>query len=310
MKRGKPMRLLLNVIKGFVTGMAVMIPGVSAGSMAMSMGMYSAVLTLVSGKEPERKQTLPALIPYGAGILLGIVAFAFLLMALLTRFPLQTAMVFVGLILGGVPALTRTVKGTRFRLSHAAAFLTALAAMVLLLVFSGGADNANTLEPSVINFVIAMALGFVAAATMVIPGISGSAVMLIAGYYYEVTNSIKELTEGVVTLNGGMVWESAFVLVPFALGAVAGVVLASKLIRRLLERVPVTTCWALIALMAASPAAVLLKIEVDYAAVTWVGYAVAVLCLAAGFAVAYFLSREGKSGAAKRLTPSVKGGEA
>lgn len=285
------MTIFINIIKGFVTGMAVMIPGVSAGSMVMSMGMYRSVLTLISGSKEQRKSTLPGLIPFGVGILAGIVVFAFLLIALLDKFPLQTSMVFIGMILGGIPSLYRIVKGVRINVKYAVSFLVAVCVMAGMLILSHNSNMTSTLEPSVLSFLIAVFLGFVAAATMVVPGISGSALMLILGYYYEITGSIKELAVGLGTFQGKLIGQGAFVIIPFAIGAVAGIVLVSKVIRRLLDKAPVTTSYALIGLMAASPAAVLLKVSVDWSAIGWLGYLIAVLCLVGGFTVAYYFGR-------------------
>ena len=57
------MKHLLNIVKGILVGMAIMIPGVSGGSMVMSMGLYPALLSLISGTRDERKGTLPVAPP-------------------------------------------------------------------------------------------------------------------------------------------------------------------------------------------------------------------------------------------------------
>jgi len=283
---------LLSIVKGIVTGMAVMIPGVSAGSMVMSMGMYDPLMVLISGQGAEKRKALPVMLPFGGGILGGIFLFAFVLEAALARFPFQTCLVFIGLILGGVPMLARQVKGRGFRLSSFVWLLVAVGLMAAMLVLSGRSTADLSLEPSVPHFLLTLLLGFIAAATMILPGVSGSAMMLILGYYYEITGRVADLGTAFAAVDGSAILENLLVFVPFLLGAFAGIVLVAKAIRKLLDTHPLPTYYFLIGLMLASPLTVLAKIEVDYAALTAGSIAFAAVALLAGFAVAYFLSRE------------------
>ncbi len=283
--------LILNIAKGIVTGMAVMIPGVSAGSMIMSMGMYEPLMVLISGKGKERGSVLPKMLPFGGGLLAGIFIFAFVLKGALTHFPFQTSLAFIGLILGGIPMLIRGVKGHKFTLSCALAFLIAFGLMIAMMVLSGSSTADFSLKPSVPHFLLTVVLGFLAASTMILPGVSGSALMLILGYYYEITGRVADLGTAFGTLNWAGIGENLLVFIPFLLGAFFGIVLVAKAIRRLLDRFPAPTRWALIGLMAASPLTVLAKISVDYSALTVPAYAAAAVLGLIGFAVAYYLSR-------------------
>jgi len=290
--QNKLINLLLAIAKGIVTGMAVMIPGVSAGSMIMSMGMYEPLMVLISGKGAERKSVLPKMLPFGGGVLAGIFIFAFVLKGALSYFPFQTSLAFIGLILGGIPMLIRGVKGHRFTLSCALAFLIAFGLMIVMMIASGSSSADFSLAPSVPHFLLTIVLGFLAASTMILPGVSGSALMLIMGYYYEITGRVAELGTAFGTLNWAGIGENLLVFLPFLIGAFCGIVLVAKLIRRLLERFPAPTRWALIGLMAASPLTVLAKITVDYSALTVPAYIVAALLGLVGFAIAWFLSKD------------------
>ena len=286
------MNILLLIIKGIVTGMAVMIPGVSAGSMVMSMGVYEDLMLLISGRKAEKKSTLPRLIPFVIGVLAGIFLFAFIFKALLKSYPFPTSCVFIGLILGGIPMLWRRVNKKKLTPVSWAPFVAAVAVVVVMLILSRTTSAANSLQPSIVNFILTVVLGFLAAATMIIPGISGSALMLILGYYNEITERLTQLAKGFGTLNWAAIGENLLVFVPFLIGAVIGIVLVAKAIRRLLDRWPNGTYLCMIGLMAASPVAVIAKI--DMSATAWgVGIVlVSLVCLVAGFAVSYVLSRK------------------
>lgn len=280
------------IVDGIVIGMAVMIPGVSGGSMIMSMGLYPALIAVIGGTNEERRKNIPVLLPVVAGLLCGIVAFSYLLKLALANFPLQTAMVFIGLILGGIPMLFAQIKGSRFTLGSLVAFLVAVAVMVLMLVFSAKANLDLSLKPSLWHFLLTVVLGFLSSATMIIPGVSGSALMLILGYYNEITGRVRALSEGVRTMNGAAIGENVLVFIPYLIGAILGIVLTSKGIKKLLERHPVTTYWALIGLMVTSPLAVLVKSGVAWSDVSFLSVVTSLICLAIGFGVAFFLGRK------------------
>ena len=287
-------RVGIYIIDGAVIGMAIMIPGVSGGSMIMSMGLYPTLLSFIGGNKQERKKTLPVLLPVVIGLLLGIVAFAYLLKLALGHFPLQTAAVFIGLILGGIPMLTREVRGNRPTFANIIAFLIAVGVMIAMLIFSARANLDLSLKPSVWHFILTIILGFLSASTMIIPGVSGSALMLILGYYIEITGRVKLLTDGIVHFDGAAIGENVLVFVPYLIGAAIGIVLTSKGLKKLLEKHPVTTYYALIGLMVTSPIAVLVKVGNEYG-INWgsigiMSWITAVICLLAGFAVAWFLS--------------------
>lgn len=300
-------RFGIYIIDGIVIGMAIMIPGVSGGSMIMSMGLYPTLLALIGGNKEERKGALPTLIPVVIGLLTGIVAFAYLLKLALSHFPLQTAAVFIGLILGGIPMLTKEVKGQKPTFANIAAFLIAVGVMIAMLVFSARANLDLSLKPSVWHFILTVILGFLSASTMIIPGVSGSALMLILGYYMEITGRVKLLADGIAHLDGAAVGENVLVFVPYLIGAAVGIVLTSKGLKRLLEKHPVTTYYALIGLMVTSPVAVIVKVGGEYG-IEWgsVGvwtWVTAAVCLAAGFAVAWFLSaKEAKDAEKKEIS--------
>lgn len=288
--------MILKIIKGVVVGIAALIPGVSAGSMIMSMGTYGSIISLVAGDKRTRRDMLRALWPFGVGILVGLFAFSFVITFVRGRFPLQTAMVFIGLILGGIPVLVRRVRRQKPTVWNILAFVIMVGLMVLMMVFSRRAGAALSLQPSVLHFILTIFVGFVAVATMIVPGISGSAVMLIIGYYNELTGRLKELATAFATLDGPAILENVLVFVPFLIGAALAVVFVTRGIKKLVEKHPVSTYYAIIGLMVASPITVLAKLDSSvYLTVKPLGVGLCVVCLIAGFAAAMLLSSEDDS---------------
>ena len=102
------MNFILDIIRGAVIGVANIIPGVSGGTMMVTMGIYDKLIGSITGIFKQFKKSIKTLLPYGIGMVVGIVAFAFLLKkVLIPKFPLPTAFAFIGLIVGGVPVLVK-----------------------------------------------------------------------------------------------------------------------------------------------------------------------------------------------------------
>ena len=108
----------IKLLKGCLIGSSIVVPGVSGGSMAMSMGIYDSIVRFTAAQRRESARAGRALIPYGLGVLIGIVLFSYFIELALVAFPLQTAGAFTGLILGVLPMLMRRVRGTRIGFRH------------------------------------------------------------------------------------------------------------------------------------------------------------------------------------------------
>ena len=104
------MELVFNIIKGVMIGIANVIPGVSGGTMAVSFGIYDRLISSISGFTKHVKESLALLAPILLGCALGIAGFTYAIEYLLENHTFVTCMTFVGLILGGLPALYRAMN--------------------------------------------------------------------------------------------------------------------------------------------------------------------------------------------------------
>ena len=104
------MNFILDTIKGAVIGIANVIPGVSGGTMAVSMGIYNRLISSITHLFRDFKKSAATLIPVLLGAAIGIVGFSYAIEYLLANQPLPTCLAFLGLILGGVPVLVKDMK--------------------------------------------------------------------------------------------------------------------------------------------------------------------------------------------------------
>jgi len=99
------MKFIFDILRGCAIGIANIIPGVSGGTLAVSMGIYDKIISSVTGLFRHFKKSIITLLPYGIGMVVGLLGLSFIIEFLFARYPLPTVLLFIGLILGGVPAL-------------------------------------------------------------------------------------------------------------------------------------------------------------------------------------------------------------
>ncbi len=246
-----------NIIKGVMIGIANIIPGVSGGTMAVSLGIYDRLIGAVSGLFKEFKKNIAFLIPIIIGCGIGIVGFTYAIEYLLDKHTFVTCMAFVGLILGGLPAIISSMKS---KMTSGGIGVFGILAFVIAFVISGGMpllkeskDALTVIAVTPVNMVILFILGVVASATMVIPGVSGSMMLMIFGYYYAIINTIKTFLDNLRAFDLMGMKDGILLLAPFGIGVILGIFLIAKLITFLFEKYGVQTFCAILGLVISSP---------------------------------------------------------
>ena len=114
----KQLENLLLIVKGFILGIANIIPGVSGGTLAMTMGIYEDIIKSISSILKTPKKSLKLLLHLGIGGLLSILILSKLLNYTLTNYAFATTLFFIGLIVGGFPLLLKKAKGHKVSLGY------------------------------------------------------------------------------------------------------------------------------------------------------------------------------------------------
>lgn len=272
-----------NILKGAVIGVANIIPGVSGGTMAVSMGIYDKLIHCITHLFSEFKKSVKFLFPIAVGMLIAIVGSSFALKELFERIPIQTNLLFVGLILGGLPAIGKNVMGKKIRIGHIIAALAFFALVAGMAVMGETEGTSADLSFSVGNMLILFGVGVITSATMVIPGVSGSMVLMLMGFYKPVLLTITNFITALVHLDMNGILAGCGVLIPFGIGVVAGIFGIAKVVEIVFEKFPLYAYWAIIGLIVASPVAiVLMNLEV-FSKMTFLSAVTGVIALAAGF---------------------------
>lgn len=281
------MKIFFDVLRGMVIGLANIIPGVSGGTMMVSMGIYDTIIGCVNNLFKQFKKSVLTLLPYAVGMVIAIVALASVITHCLENYPLPTNCLFIGLILGGLPAILSRVKGKRKGAAGAIAFVAAFALIILLELFGHGEGADADVSFGVMQLVQLFIVGVIASATMIIPGVSGSMMLMLLGYYNPVLSAIEHTFKALLALDMGGLLAGMGVLLPFLIGIVVGIFAVAKLIEYLLRRWEGVTFCGILGLVVASP--VIILMGVSWSGVGAASIVMSVLLFAAGFAAAYKL---------------------
>lgn len=276
--------MIKNVLKGILVGVANIIPGVSGGTMMVSMGIYDKLIHSLTHLLKEFKESMKFLIPLFAGVGIALVGLSFIIEPAFEHFPLQTSCLFIGLIVGGLPAMWNKVKGKGMKASYMIPFLVFFAVVVGMAAMGEKEGNAADVTFSLWSCIKLFIVGIIASATMVIPGVSGSMMLLLLGYYNPIVSAIKDFVTALVSFDIQGILQGCGVLVPAGIGIVVGIFAIAKLIEIIFEKFPLQAYWAIIGLIVASPIAVLLMAQLG--TITLLSVAVSVVTFAVGFVIA------------------------
>jgi putative membrane protein len=268
-------------IKGFIVGVANIIPGVSGGTLAISLGIYEKLVAIASHFFKDFKNNLKFLFPLGLGAVVSILSLSKLLSFLLDKYEIPTVMFFIGLILGGVPIVYRKVDSKKITPGCIIVFLITFLSVVIMSLVSLKDVHVDL---SIINFIGSLKLfgvGIIGAATMVIPGISGTFVLMLMGYYEPIIDIISDLT------SFNHIIHNFLILIPIGLGLVFGIILVAKIIEYLLKKYANLTYWGILGFVVSS----MVSIAITLTGFTVANVIVGLILLAIGTVFSYKLSK-------------------
>lgn len=244
---------LINFVKGFILGVANVIPGVSGGTMAVSMGIYELILSSIVNFFKNAKENILKLLPIILGILVALVSTSKLVTFALNNYKAQTICLFIGLIFGGVSLIMRKIRGKRSK-SNILIFLLVFSLVIGLNFIKPDLVKISFENMGIIDYILLVGIGFIASSAMVIPGISGSFILMVLGYYDKIIYTVSNITK-ISELGSNLL-----ILIPFGIGVVLGIVFMAKLITKLIEKYKTKTYFAIMGFVLSSVVVLVLQI--------------------------------------------------
>lgn len=245
-------RNIILIIKGMIIGLANVIPGVSGGTLMITLGIYETVINTISHFFSNFKNNLKFIIPLGIGVVLSLILFSKIIGISLEKYPFATTLFFLGLIIGGIPLIIKNMNKNNDskKISNYITAFISFAFIILFAMLKSGNDI-NLTNINFLNIIILFIVGIIASATMVIPGISGSFVLMLLGYYKPIIDTVRSLT------NFSLIGHNILVLGSFGIGVLLGIILVSKLIEMLLKKFETKTYFAVFGFVIASIIAII-----------------------------------------------------
>ena len=280
-------------VKGFIMGIANIIPGVSGGTLALTLGIYERFIGAISHFFSNLKENIKFLLPIAIGLCLAILSMSRVIDYSYEHFPIPTTLFFVGLVIGGIPMLYHKVKGKKEGKQISSWIILLMTfSLVIVMAFAdqlfGTTAKVNLSGLDLWGYIILFFVGMIAAATMVIPGVSGSLVLMLLGYYYPILKVVKSLTK---FENLG---ENIMIAGIFGVSVLVGIVLISKIIEFLLKKFETKTYYGVLGFIFASILAIPISTynEVENLVFSVPQILIGIIFMAIGGLIAYKLGDE------------------
>lgn len=239
---------MINYIKKFIAGMAVgianIIPGISGGTIAVVFNVYDDLINIAAFNIKKIKSQWINFLCLIGGIGCGILIFAKLFKLLYERYPIHVNFFFVGLIFGSITILFDFVKEEKKVTTKTFIklfwFSVGFTIMLAMYFFKGAtATTPLIIETlSVKNIAYLFGSGIIGAIAMVVPGISGSFILLILGLYYPIIKAITNFNLPILLIVG--------------LGIILGIFISARTIKLFLTKYPKITYAFILGLVAGS----------------------------------------------------------
>lgn len=257
--------MLRNIVGGIAVGIANIIPGVSGGTMMVILGIFQPMMDAISGvfkpHNPRRKEQLLFLIQVLIGAAIGLIGFAKLLNILFEHFPTQTIYWFIGLVVFSIPLFMKSeVKDEKLRPLWVIIGMAIIFAIQLLSPASSSAElNPDFPSLSLLHCITMIAAGFISGFAMLLPGVSGSMVLLIFGQYYLFKSYVAAVTT--------FAWDVLVSLGFIAIGVVLGIIASAVITNMALKKNRIATLSLILGLVIAS-SFVLIPFDAQYDVMT------------------------------------------
>ncbi|MDR0884243.1 MAG: DUF368 domain-containing protein [Oscillospiraceae bacterium] len=261
------------VFCGFFLGLSVLAPGVSGSIMAVMMGIYEDLLTIISNPFKNFKRNLGWIIPLGLGAGLSALLFIALFSQLFDTYPLATYLLFLGLVVGNLPAVFGDAKQNGMKKSYALpmAFAFALALGLGALRAYLNASGSDFAAPDALWY-LALA-GLVGGISSMVPGISISMVLMLLGVYNRLLDAARGSVDEALTFIGVRTGDTAFTNILMAgvtaVCFLAGMIAFSHVTKSVLTRHKAPAYWTVFAFMCGSVGAIAVNLPIHDGNFAW-----------------------------------------
>lgn len=233
-----------NVIKNFFHGVCIgtfeVVPGISGGTLAVLLNIYDKLIMSVSHIRDDFKNSVKYLLPIVLGMASGVVTFSYVISFLYENYPMETNFLLLGLIVGLIPMILGRAVGSKIKLLNTLPFFVMFTFMILIVCMSLTSESSDSIitDVNLFEFVKLIFIGMLASFCLILPGCSGSMIMLVFGVYYSVMDAIHSF--------------NILLLLPVGIGVLLGLAFGSKAVEFFFKKFPKATYFGILGLIVGS----------------------------------------------------------
>lgn len=241
------MKIIIKILKGILVGLGGILPGVSGGMIAASFNVYEELITALDSLTKKPIKAVLSIWEYIVGIGIGVLLGVDLITTVFVKFPIPITLLFIGVILGGIPELLTKLKGVKLNYRH---YLTT----IIMIIVMVGLLFLEKLTVVNIGFFAYILAGFLIAVSLIVPGLSGTAILLALGLYPLImVDTIKAFIDLVFAFNIKGVLSLTPAIIGIGLTGLISLILLSKPIKYLLENKSTYFNMAVLGILIVSP---------------------------------------------------------
>lgn len=241
---------LSSFLKGFAIGIANVIPGFSGGTMALLLRIYDKFIELFTKMFTHPWETLKKNFGMILGILTGLVVGAIAFVKIMFYFPIAISFFCIGLVISCVISIfEKSQEVGTFKFMHYFLFII-FAIIVAALPFLKWGSNITF---NWFTVIVTLIMGAICAAAMLLPGISGSLLLMSFGMYPFFMTNLSFLLINIFNVKEAGYVEALIIVLAFAIGTLIGLVASSNIIKRVFRRHPLTFYSSILGLLMTSP---------------------------------------------------------
>lgn len=251
------MKHVIKIIKGSFVGMGSILPGISGSMIAAILKIYQELITALNQFTKHPIKSLIQVWQYIVGVFIGLaVGFLFI-----NRFydiiPIPLTLLFIGFILGAIPSIVKELKQSKIQWHHLLVMMTSMIVMGMFLLVQ---EN-ETAMTGVRYYITVFFIGFITAAALITPGLSGATLLMALGFFTILIQLGSDTIEALVTFNMSEIIPFIPMIIVLILGLFTGLIVMGKIMYQFLNRYKVHFYYAVFGIVLISPLNIMISLQ-------------------------------------------------
>ena len=272
------MKFLKRFLAGMGIGTGAAIPGVSGAAIAVIFKVYEDIIQAVNNFRKQFGYSIKVLIPILLGIVCAVIPCIWLFSLAFEHLMFVLISIFAGFLIGSLPSITEKVKGIKPNVVQIMLIITGALFVITLGVLSVAFGDKMNIGGLFVNinqnwwlYLVLIPVGVLAAVALTVPGLSGSLILLVIGFYRPLVDSVKTWAGNCLHGDWSMIGPLLGVIGCFGLGCLIGVVLVSKVMNILLNKFRDSTFFTIIGFISGSILVLFFNYDIFNYYLNWAG---------------------------------------